>query len=370
MDERPATEAATDDAKSSTDCIAKTQCTPVPVYFGTNRQRTENAGVIAFTQERSPDLTLGQATVTVPRAYRKKGEIPRPSWWDLLKLKSPWTEDPTRHFTVLGQATRIYASPDDFIAAVKASMAAGGSFKDHAFIFVHGYNSSFNDALYRAAQIAYDLGEDDQPFGTAFLYSWPSAGETESYVYDLESAEKAVPQLQAFLDLVVSKTGAKHVHLIAHSMGNAPLLAALDAVVKTGQARTVIDQVILAAPDVDAKDFAELSKHILPLARTVTLYASSEDRAMLASRKIRRDNPRAGDIVKGVPVIVPGLDSIDVTSVGTSMFSYNHNIYADRKELLNDIRRLMLTNERPPDIRDISIRRVTDSTGTFWRFVK
>jgi esterase/lipase superfamily enzyme len=352
-------------------CITSTVCTPVAVFFGTNRERKDEGGRIQFTQNRGEAPILGQATVTVPRAYRKKGEIPRPSWWDLARLANPYKEDPARHFTILDGATKVYAGADEFIAAVKAAMAEAGSFKDHAFVFVHGYNVSFENALYRTAQIAYDLGQDDLPFGTAFLYSWPSAGELESYIYDLESAEKAAPHLEAFIDLVVARSGAKHVHLIAHSMGNAPLLAALSNIAaRRGSAPATINQVILAAPDVDAKDFAELSARILPIATTLTLYASSQDRAIQASRMVRRDLPRAGDVVNGLPVMVPGLDTIDVSTVSTSILSLNHTAYADKKELLNDMRRLMLTGERPPDVRDISIRKVTEPVGTFWRFTK
>lgn len=351
-------------------CIADAACTPVPVFFGTNRARKDDGGNILFTQDRGEAAILGQAIVTVPRAYRNKGEIPRPSWWDLAKLANPFKEDAGRHFTILRGATKVYASEAEFLDAVKAAMAEPGAFKDHVFVFVHGYNVSFDNALYRTAQIAYDLGQDDTPFGTAFLYSWPSAGEFESYVYDLESAAKAVPHLEAFLDLVVSKTGARNVHLIAHSMGNAPLLAALSNIAAKGGTRTNINQVILAAPDVDAKDFAELSAKILPIAGTLTLYASSQDRAIQASRKIRRDLPRAGDVINGLPVIVAGLDTVDVSTVSTGILSLNHAAYADKKELLNDMRRLMLTGQRPPDIRDISIRKVTDRDGTFWRFTR
>lgn len=355
---------------SGTPCIGDAVCTPVPVFFGTNRARKDDGGNILFSQDRGEAAILGQATVTVPRAYRKKGEIPRPSWWDLARLSNPFSEDPARHFTILRGATRVYASEAEFLAAVTAAMVGPGVFKDHAFVFVHGYNVSFDNALYRTAQIAYDLGQDDMPFGTAFLYSWPSAGEFESYVYDLESAGKAVPHLEAFIDLVVSRTGARNVHLIAHSMGNGPLLAALSNMAAKSGTRTNINQVILAAPDVDAGDFAALSAKILPIAGTLTLYASSQDRAIQASRKIRRDLPRAGDVINGLPVIVAGLDTVDVSTVSTGILSLNHAAYADKKELLNDMRRLMLTGQRPPDFRDISIRKVTDRSGTFWRFVK
>lgn len=350
-------------------CIAEAKCTPVPVFFGTNRQRKDDGALIQFTADRGDALVLGQATVTVPRAYRKPGQIPRPAWSDLLRGANPYKEDPARHFTILASATKVYASPADFIAAVKLAIADTKHFKDHAFVFVHGFNVNFEHALYRTAQIAFDLGLEDTPFGTAFLYSWPSAASIDAYIDDLDSSSKAVPHLEAFIEMVVAQSGAKHVHLIAHSMGNQPLLAALDSLVKKDKTRTLVDQVILASPDVDAKDFAEISARILPVARTLTLYASSNDRALLASRKARRDRPRAGDVVDGRPVIVTGLDTIDASSVSTAILDLNHSTYADKKELLNDMRRLMLTNQRPPNVRDLSIKTVPVEGGTFWRFV-
>ena len=59
------------------------------------------------------------------------------------------------------------------------------SYKDHALVFVHGFNTSFEHALYRTAQIAYNIKFDGAPF----LYSWPSKGalSSQDYSYDRES---------------------------------------------------------------------------------------------------------------------------------------------------------------------------------------
>ncbi|MDX2155479.1 MAG: alpha/beta fold hydrolase [Hyphomicrobiaceae bacterium] len=364
-----ATRAAAPAGSAAANCITSTQCTPVPVFFGTSRALKKDTQEIAFTHDRSDALTLGQATVTVPRAYRKKGEIPRPSWWDLARLANPWREDPARHFTILAGATKVYATSEAFLAEVMQAVATGGTFKDHAFVFVHGFNVSFEEGLYRAAQIGYDLGQEDEPFGTAFLFSWPSAGELQGYAYDKDSSRLAVPQLRQFLELVVARSGAKQVHLVAHSMGNAALLAAMEELVKKEEVRQHIGQVILAAPDVDAKEFEGIAARIIPVTRSWTLYASSSDRAMVASREVHVGAPRAGDLINGRPVLIKDLDAIDVSAVSTSIFALNHNVYADRKELLNDMRRLMVFGERPPDVRDINLRRMTDQSGTYWKYV-
>ena len=53
-------------------------------------------------------------------------------------------------------------------------------------MLVHGYNNGFDDALYRTAQVAYDLKFDGAPF----LYSWPSGSGITSYPYDRDSASR------------------------------------------------------------------------------------------------------------------------------------------------------------------------------------
>ena len=118
------------------------------------------------------------------------------------------------------------------------------------FIFVHGYNVSFAEAARRTAQIAYDL--DWQ--GTAVLYSWPSATDTNSYDSDRENAVAAAQDLAAFIETVAVYSGAAQVHVIAHSMGNEPLLAALalNAASTSATGVPLLDQVVLAAPDVAA----------------------------------------------------------------------------------------------------------------------
>ena len=74
-------------------------------------------------------------------------------------------------------------SKEDFLSLVRERLANSRTFKDHALVFVHGYDTSFDNALYRTAQIAYDLRFDGAPF----LYSWPSGGAVVSYPYDRES---------------------------------------------------------------------------------------------------------------------------------------------------------------------------------------
>ena len=70
-------------------------------------------------------------------------------------------------------------------------MPESKNYKDHALVFVHGFNTTFDNALFRTAQIAYDLKFDGAPF----VYSWPSQGQVgfQDYSYDRESTGQAEP---------------------------------------------------------------------------------------------------------------------------------------------------------------------------------
>ena len=334
----------------------------VPVLFGTDRQEQPDPKRLQYNAERARRLELGRALVTVPKSHEVPN-IERPwvvkiPYFDLTIYEE--TEDPDKHFT-MQEIKKL--SEADFLALARERIAASNRYKDHALVFVHGYNTSFDHAIYRTAQIAYDLKFD----GAVFLYSWPSGGAVASYTYDRESAQASEPYLRQFLDLVVKQSGASSVSIIAHSMGNQPLLDVLKDMRVGGPQEVVINEVILAAPDVDADNFANVAQRIEGIAKGVTLYAASNDRALIVSRNFWR-NPRAGDVPASGPLIVPGIETIDVTAASTDSFALNHSGYAENNDLLQDIGKLILSGLRPPDQRLPALQRTPSPKGDFWRY--
>jgi esterase/lipase superfamily enzyme len=99
----------------------------------------------------------------------------------------------------------------------------------------------------------------------------------------------------------------------------------------------------------------------------VTLYAASNDRALIISRNFWQ-NPRAGDVPPGGPLIVSGIDTIDVTGVSTDAFALNHSGYAENNDLLQDIGMLIRNGLRPPDQRLPAMKRITTDRGDYWRY--
>jgi esterase/lipase superfamily enzyme len=373
----------------SPDCVKAKVCTLVRIFFGTNRKKDEKATEVlkrvsfgsrrqdALTAEE--ELTLGRAIVTVPKVERTQGEISRPGFlegfWDRYWRGVTPEGDPSRHFVIVRNGIAIYANPDDFIRAITAHRAEAGDDKDHAFVFVHGYNTKFDDALFRTAQIAYDLGGTNRdgvyrPFGTPFMFSWPSAGGQLFYPYDQESARFAVAHLKIFLDLIINQTGVRKIHLIAHSMGNVPLLNALAQIAAASDGGTAkIDQVVLAAPDMDAVEFRKLAARIKPITKGVTMYSSSSDAAMDISRTLHNNLPRAGDVVTGRPVIAGGVQTIDISLITTCYFCTGHSEYVEQRTLLEDIKDLVHAGLRPPHVRNGTLHheRIAGA-GEYWRY--
>jgi esterase/lipase superfamily enzyme len=173
--------------------------------------------------------------------------------------------------------------------------------------------------------------------------------------------------MRKFLEMVVKETGAKAVSIIAHSMGNQPLLDVLKDMKSSTPEGVVISQVILAAPDVDADTFSNLAQAIGGMAKGVTLYAAANDRALIVSRNFW-GHYRAGDVPAEGPLVLPGIDTIDVTAASTDAFAINHSGYAQNNSLLTDIGELIETGKRPPEDRALHPERVTNDRGTYWRY--
>ena len=351
----------------------------VQVYFGTDRTREAPAAApapapaataalgekverVAYGAGRAARLELGQALVTVPRIHQVPA-IERP-WVYKIPMTSfviyAEKEDPRLHFTL--QEVQAL-SREALLALVKAKLEQSRDYKGHALVFIHGYNTTFEYALYRTAQIAYDLGFDGAPF----VYSWPSLGQLTGYPYDRESAEQAQPYLRDFLEMVTRETGATSVSIIAHSMGNQLLLPVLRELKRQAPPGIAISELILAAPDVGRDNFAFLAREIQGLACGVTLYASATDRALLASRQFW-SGVRAGEVPAEGPFVMPGVDTIDVTSLSTEIFGLGHSGFAERTALISDIRQLIQSGKRPPETRVPSIVRVDSGMAPFWRF--
>jgi esterase/lipase superfamily enzyme len=111
-----------------------------------------------------------------------------------------------------------------FVQRIAADLATTHS-RD-LLVFVHGFNTSFEDAAVRAAQVAADINFD----GTVVLFSWPSAASVTSYIRDEQSARNAGFHLLRVLRGHAAAASPDRIHLLGHSMGSEVIAKALTLV--------------------------------------------------------------------------------------------------------------------------------------------
>jgi esterase/lipase superfamily enzyme len=321
----------------------------VRVFFATDRNFNGEADPSAMFGVGRASLTYGTCDVSIPRDHRM-GELESPS---ILKLQ--FSEDPARHIVLLH--TAIW-SKDDFFAEMAKKVRQFS--RSSAFLFIHGYNVTFEDASRRTAQISYDLGFEGAPV----FYSWPSQGAKTAYTVDEQNIEWTQANLAAFLEDFFMRSEAENIFLIAHSMGNRALTRAVASLLKDHpEFRPRLSEVILTAPDIDAEVFKrDIAPALVATGRPITLYSSSEDLALVASKKVH-GYPRAGDSGAGL-LLVQGIETIDATNVDTNLLG--HSYFAEAQSVLADIFYLVRSNQRPDQ--RFGLRGVDVEGGRYWEF--
>jgi esterase/lipase superfamily enzyme len=85
----------------------------------------------------------------------------------------------------------------------------------------------------------------------------------------------------------------------------------------------------------------------------MTLYASAADRALVASRELAGGIPRASDVPADGPIILPNVETIDVTAMGEDVFGLNHSVFAVSRDVMEDISVLLRLNLPSPRLTQI-----------------
>lgn len=330
--------------------LSKKQYEIVRIFFATDRsQKALENGRCAFTHKRCEDgkVRLGTCYVSIPFRH-KIGELESPSLWHL-----EFSPKPEKHVVLL--STRKLADKA-FYAQVADRVRM--SQEREAFVFVHGYDVTFEDAARRTAQIAKDLGFQGAPI----CYSWPSRGKLRMYPADEATVEWSQQHFEDFLRKLSAKSHANVIHVIAHSMGNRIVMRALSHLGNpAGKREPILHQIVLTAPDIDAGEFENLARAINPFAKRVTMYASSRDKALKLSRRFH-SAPRAGESGPHI-TITNGVDTIDASTVDTSLLG--HSYASSIRAVLSDMSYLL--KGLPPGSRHGLVQKV-HAKGAYWAF--
>lgn len=225
-------------------------------------------------------------------------------------------------------------------------------------VVVHGFREAFPSALRKTTFIGHVL-DIDSP---VLLFDWPgNQGSSPSgYRRARQVAKESAPDLARSLELTVRDIRPGRLWLIANSMGAQVVVDAfrlLHDQADLADAETEIEDVVLTAPDVDYEEFDEKFRHALEaLARATTVYVSSNDRALLASRILNRGrrrgestlNPRQLETAVRVVDLDPNVDGVTVVDVTPVNRTRNfHNFSLETPEFFDDLY-LRLTNAETP----------------------
>jgi len=248
--------------------------------------------------ERHEGLELSRMDISIPPTHQA-GQIAWPGRYP----------DPEKH--MLTQTIERY-DPAEFRAELKRELRARPRSERSVMLFVHGYNTTFAEGMYRFAQVVHDTNMPE----IAVHYSWPSAGNPLGYGYDRDSMLFARDGLEQLITEIAS-TGAEVV-LIGHSMGS---LLIMETLRQTSiRDRHFVDRsisgVVLISPDIDIDLFRQQALRIGPLPEPFVIFSSSKDKLLRLSAAITGRRDRLGNIDD-----IRELSDLDVIVVDVSAFT-------------------------------------------------
>jgi esterase/lipase superfamily enzyme len=254
----------------------------VDMLVATTRAPVEAPPGVMFGGERGRGLRFADIAVSIPPdSVRKVGDVQWPA---------QFPGDPAHDFVTL-RADRMELA--EAKTAFDRRIAANPG--HHALVFVHGYNTRFEEAVYRFAQVAHDSGADVVPV----LFTWPSRGKALEYLYDRESANYSRDGLEAVLQALADDPKVSEVSILAHSLGNYVAVEALrQMAIRDRGLPAKFKNIMLASPDIDVDVFrrqiAEIENgHAAP---PITLFVAQDDKALGLSKLIAGDEPRLGAV--------------------------------------------------------------------------
>jgi esterase/lipase superfamily enzyme len=277
--------------------------TTVDVLYATDRKPApRDEGTLAYGYGRSFSLAVGSCVVAIGQDVA----------WETLVQESQQaerTQPLPLHIHAMTEQVRFPATPMPFVLhdglptvtpavqAVYEHTAAqvrqdlrqrlALTSRKAAYVYVHGYNNTFEDGVLVIAELWHFLGRQ----GVPILYTWPAGAGSglRGYNHDRESGEFTIFHLKQFLRLLASMPDLEELHLIAHSRGTDVLTSALRELYIETQAsgkdfRTVyrIKNVVLAAADLDLEVVTQrvAAEYVGLGTERSTIYVSNVDKAI------------------------------------------------------------------------------------------
>ncbi|MEM6504264.1 MAG: alpha/beta hydrolase [Planctomycetota bacterium] len=282
------------------------------LFYATDRRFDPNEGDDGvYNHLRNDELSLGQLTIDLGEdnawllfndAIQAKpgGAKPRPELAGIKRLGTmrwgPAGKDDQ------GDDTN---SERPFIGRLDAALKASNGKTIN--IYIHGFNTSFEEAALTAAELSLYGGG----LGPFVLYSWPSYDSLFEYSHDRDSVRYTTAHARRFVEMLANeiaagRLNADRINLVAHSSGAEVAGSILRELGLMSHALTPaqredrwkIGDVILIAPDISTGVAREriLKEDLRGMYDEIVVYASRRDTALRWASRILYRATRIGSI--------------------------------------------------------------------------
>jgi esterase/lipase superfamily enzyme len=309
--------------------IAEAAATPgatvVDMLVATTRRPSPEPGVL-YSGERG-DLSFTEIAVSIPPDnVRKAGEVQWPS---------DMPANPATDFTTV--KVESVSVPQGVKDWAKRALSRDR----HVLIFVHGFNTQYDEAVYRLAQIVHD----SEAKVTPVLFTWPSRGSVLEYPYDRESTNYSRTALEDMLWRVSQDPSVGRVSILAHSMGSWLTVEALrQLAIRHGKVPPKIDTLMLASADLDVDVFRQQMRDLGPSRPRVVLFVSHDDKALGITRVFGGNVDRVGQVdpskepYRTALETLQGVTVVDLSALDTGD-EVDHTKFAESPEVVQLIGR-------------------------------
>lgn len=250
----------------------------------------------------------------------------------VVELPAIGGPNPDHHF-VLSQHSQL--DEDEFREQIAAHVSGRVGSNRDVLIYVHGFNTSLEEARFRLAQLVVDAKFG----GVAVLFTWPSKAALLAYGADKESATASRDAYLNLLNDLADTPGIGRIHILAHSMGTWLTMETLrgEALAGAPDLHGKLGNVMLAAPDIDLSVFKQQISHLDPAHFSV--YVSKDDRALQVSAGIQGDR-RLGSLDPGSDhdrdlIERLGIGVYDISDLGTNLIG--HDNYTNAPQVVRQI---------------------------------